>query len=511
MRALIVVPIVLGAVTTTASSACPPACETLKQRVNGTFTCDVTSYDYSWGNKICQGILPICVLRPEGARDIAEAVKVSRDTKVALSYRSGGHSYTCNSIKEGSIHIDLRSLDSVSVHPSKTAGFNGTEISFGTGLVMRQLIDALGPRQSIVHGQCPTVGAGGLFLHGGLHTTLSLDYGRGNDTVTSMEVVTADGSVLELNDTSAHRELWVAMRQAGSSFAIATRITAKVIDDLPPNRVPSDGGMFFALDTPREQLLALMDNASHERPGLPNYIHVNGIDFLIASASHKYDENAAWVEAALGRKLTLKESMRSRMVAALQQPVSDDAGADKKFGSSGAVPYIFSTQEAYADVSFIMPLECYQLPKMRTLLAAVPDFRDNSTDLGCYFQVSTTYAEGLAFIDYNCPYDSPAYQHRQRTLNSRVMQLCPVGIRRYINTPSVFLTPRDYFANYDELAAIKSTYDPDEIFRVYQGIRPTGLAPDAYEWKREGYVRTKTAKDKLGELGWDALKKFHIL
>ena len=57
---------------------------------------------------------------------------------------------------------------------------------------------------------------------------------------------------------------------------------------------------------------------------------------------------------------------------------------------------------------------------------------------------------------------------------------------------------------------IKKT-DPDEIFRVYQGIRPTGLAPDAYEWKREGYVRTKTAKDKLGELGWDALKKFHIL
>ena len=33
---------------------------------------------------------------------------------VALSYRSGGHSYTCNGIKEDSIHLDMRSLDHVS-------------------------------------------------------------------------------------------------------------------------------------------------------------------------------------------------------------------------------------------------------------------------------------------------------------------------------------------------------------------------------------------------------------
>ena len=51
---------------------------------------------------------------------------------------------------------------------------------------MRQLLDALGPKQMIVHGQCPTVGAGGLFLHGGLHTDLGIiKYGRGNDTVKS--------------------------------------------------------------------------------------------------------------------------------------------------------------------------------------------------------------------------------------------------------------------------------------------------------------------------------------
>ena len=54
-------------------------------------------------------------------------------------------------------------------------------------------------------------------------------------------------------------------------------------------------------------------------------------------------------------------------------------GADQRFGKSGAVPYVFSTQEAFADVSFIMPLTCFLDPRMQALLAALPDERDGST------------------------------------------------------------------------------------------------------------------------------------
>ena len=116
----------------------------------------------------------------------------------------------------------------------------------------------------------------------------------------------------------------------------------------------------------RAAMLGLMDNATRERPGLPNYIHVNGVDFLIASADTDFQKNAQWVEGLLGRRLTAKESLRSRMVAAFEQPVSDAiGGSDKRFGKSGAVPYIFSSQEAFATVSFIMPLACYRNPAMK--------------------------------------------------------------------------------------------------------------------------------------------------
>ena len=72
----------------------------------------------------------------------------------------------------------------------------------------------------------------------------------------------------------------------------------------------------------------------------------------------------------------------------------------------------------------------------------------------------------------------------QRTLNSQILDMCPGEVQRYYNTPSAFLGPRDYFPNYDDLAEIKERWDPQEVFRIYQGVRPTGKAPDAYEFKR---------------------------
>lgn len=166
-RSPVIAPAAVAASAVSAAS-CPSACLELQRRVgpSATVTCDVANYDFDWGNRVCQGILPLCVLRPSGAADVAVAVRLSREVSLPISYRSGGHSYTCNSIKHGSLHVDLRSLDSVALVPSR-AGENHTEIEFGTGNNMRMLIDALGPGQTIVHGQCPTVGAGGLFLHGG--------------------------------------------------------------------------------------------------------------------------------------------------------------------------------------------------------------------------------------------------------------------------------------------------------------------------------------------------------
>jgi hypothetical protein len=118
---------------------CPSACAELAASTTGPVTCDIERYAFGWGNRICEGILPLCVLRPAGAEDVAVAVRTARKHDLPLSVRSGGHSYTCNSVKPGSLHVDLRSLDAVSVHPA-AGGRAGTELTTGAGNNMRQLL-----------------------------------------------------------------------------------------------------------------------------------------------------------------------------------------------------------------------------------------------------------------------------------------------------------------------------------------------------------------------------------
>ena len=53
--------------------------------------------------------------RPESTADVAAAVRAARSGGVEVSVRSGGHSYTCQSIKKGGMHFDLRRLDKIEV------------------------------------------------------------------------------------------------------------------------------------------------------------------------------------------------------------------------------------------------------------------------------------------------------------------------------------------------------------------------------------------------------------
>ena len=121
------------------------------------------------------------------------------------------------------------------------------------------------------------------------------------------------------------------MRQAGSSFGIATQITVKMIDDLPAG-VPTDGGDFFpSIRVPRTEMLKLLRNATHET-GMLNYIFTNGVDFLIAAASTDFRKNARWLSSAvLGRSLSWSEWAKAYLVHLFEQPVSDHAGADKHY------------------------------------------------------------------------------------------------------------------------------------------------------------------------------------
>ncbi len=79
------------------------------------------SYGYENFRKVrngaCNHRYPRVIIRPSSTYDVSVAVKVAKELKLPVSVRSGGHSYTCMSIRHDSLHFDMRRLNKVQLLP----------------------------------------------------------------------------------------------------------------------------------------------------------------------------------------------------------------------------------------------------------------------------------------------------------------------------------------------------------------------------------------------------------
>ena len=198
-------------------------CLHLKQRsVSENIYCDLDEYGqltfedfngdvargWNFGNQNCnkETSTLLAIVRPANTFEVSQIVKIARSSDISLSMRSGGHSYTCNSLKPGSIHLDMRSLNQIQMLDNTIDDSpHDTErkvLKTGTGNTFRQLLKFTGKDDySYVHGECHSVGVGGFYLHGGAHAgILTEKYGFGNESIRELEMVTADGSILQFTE-----------------------------------------------------------------------------------------------------------------------------------------------------------------------------------------------------------------------------------------------------------------------------------------------------------------------
>ncbi|HEX4471685.1 MAG TPA: FAD-binding protein, partial [Nocardioides sp.] len=152
------------------------------------------------------GARPLAVLSVAGAQDVATAFSFAQDHGVRVAIRSGGHSYPGWSAGDGALVVDVRPLDQVE--------WDGTKVLVGSGASLVQVYDALGTHgRGIPGGSCPTVGIAGLTQGGGVGV-LTRAYGLTCDSLVSMEVVAANGSVLTTSQAEDPDLFW-ALRGGG--------------------------------------------------------------------------------------------------------------------------------------------------------------------------------------------------------------------------------------------------------------------------------------------------------
>lgn len=162
------------------------------------------------------GLKPAALAYISGTADIQECLDFARRNDIAVSVRNGGHSYAGWSSGKGRLVIDVSKLNRIS---------GGTSASVGAGAKLIDVYTRLAADggRTIPAGSCPTVGVSGLTLGGG-HGILSRAYGLTCDSLTSAEIVTADGKHLTCSAT-ANSDLFWALRGAGNGqFGVVTAL-----------------------------------------------------------------------------------------------------------------------------------------------------------------------------------------------------------------------------------------------------------------------------------------------
>ncbi|AYG81533.1 putative FAD-linked oxidoreductase YvdP [Streptomyces hundungensis] len=160
------------------------------------------------------GLRPDAVAYVAHAADVQECLAYARAHHTPVAVRSGGHDYAGWSSGTGRLVIDVSRLNSVAA--DGTIGAGARLLDVYTGLARSG--------RTIPGGSCPTVAVSGLALGGG-HGVTARAYGLTCDSVTSIDLVTADGRTLTASQKQ-NPDLFWALRGAGNgNFGVVTGFT----------------------------------------------------------------------------------------------------------------------------------------------------------------------------------------------------------------------------------------------------------------------------------------------
>lgn len=183
--------------------------------------------------------------------DAAEVVAAARSHELPLAVRSGGHNVAGSSVCDGGIVADLSPMKAIAVDP-------GRRIARAEAGVMLGEFD----RATQAHGLATTMGVvsgtgiAGLTLGGGFGK-LGRRHGLACDNLVAAEVVTADGHQVRAS-ADEHADLFWAMRGGGGNFGIVTAFEYR-LHPVGPDVLA--GSLLYDFDQARMVLPAVYDLA----------------------------------------------------------------------------------------------------------------------------------------------------------------------------------------------------------------------------------------------------------
>lgn len=194
---------------------------------------------------------PAVIARCASTSDVVAAVEAAREHGLVVAVRCGGHSVSGLSTCDDGMLIDLGGLESIAVDAEARTARAGGGVRWGDFDAATQAHGLHTPG-----GRVTTTGLGG-FTTGGGYGWTSSKHGLACDNLVSAEVVLADGSVVRASHEE-HADLFWGIRGGGGNFGIVTEFEFRLH---PLGPIVLAGLAMFPIERAREVLRGWRDCA----------------------------------------------------------------------------------------------------------------------------------------------------------------------------------------------------------------------------------------------------------
>lgn len=416
---------------------------------------------------------PDRIVMAKTREEVQQAVKWAVEKNMPVRIRSGGHNHEGFSTGTGLV-IDVSQMKKVEID----AATKLARIQPGiTGGELYNLLSKQGLTQ--VGGTCADVGISGLVLTGGMGPLIR-KYGLTCDTLVELEIVDAKGEVLRATKNNEHKDLFWACQGGGAgNFGVVTSLVLQlypaekvtwfnlgwdglveeVIETWQKQFADGDKKWFSHLDIwgaafPAEKLKQKPLKVLGVYYGTPEEAKRDLEPFFKLNPQTTSIERVDWVQA-------IRHFEEATAVFLTDKP---------EYKSTGAFAMELLPKEAIQII--VNSLKNSRSPLLNVLFfsmgGAAADVAPTATP---YF-----YRKAPFYLQYSIQWLNPKDDQASiAEIDQLRTQLLPFTTGDYVGNPDLSLKNYlniYYGENEGRLRSVKRQYDPSNLFRFEQGVKP---------------------------------------
>jgi FAD binding domain/Berberine and berberine like len=423
---------------------------------------------------------PALIARCGDKMDVVAAVNIGRDSGMTIAVRGGGHSSSGHSSCDGGLVIDLSQMKGISMDPDSRVCRAEPGLTWGEFDTATQEHGL-----AVTGGRFSTTGISGLILGSG-SGWLERKCGLTADNLISAEVVLADGSVVRAS-ADENPELFWGIRGGGGNFGIVTEFELQLhqvgpviyggLLACPPDR----GAEILAFmrdymeDAPDDLGTAVAFVSAPPEPFVPPEMHFKPITAVVICWTGSQEEGERVTAPIREVAQPVMDMVGPMPYAALQSML--DGGAP--YGIRGYMKAEFLDELSDEAIAELARLGASRPGPMSQILleplgGAISRVGEEETALGRR-DVSWCYHALTLWME---PEQDAAQIAWARQLADDMRPHTTTGVYLNFTSDEGDDRVRSTYGEekYARLVALKDRYDPENLFRLNQNIKPSSMA-----------------------------------